>query len=240
MEHEHISIYCSKCGYAHKVVLYCGDRLCEECKKRNYPRLLSRYQKPISSISQGHLSQITLTYHNFSYLTSSQVKSIQKDFKTLTHTQFWKDRIRGGLAVIECKHESDSAGWNLHLHILVDASFIPQSHLSSIWKKITGHSYIVDVRQEHNAKSSFSHLIKYFLKSPIIRGSNEQGLKDSYNQSFFRCRNIIAFGTLYNSIDEGVDSYRYQCPKCGNKGWISEYEIERMSRAEVGSFSPYG
>ena len=132
MENSHgfIYRYCAGCGFKIVVHLNCGDRLCPACKEANYYRLLRHYSGLIKKIPFLRLTQITLTYRNFSFLTKERVSNLGRDLKTLRRSKLFASSVKGGMAVIECKHVSDSAGWNLHVHLLVDAGFISQRELS--------------------------------------------------------------------------------------------------------------
>lgn len=221
--HTYRTIYCTKCGFTHRVRLYCGDRLCRVCKEKNYFALLRRYLPLIKKTSPFRLKQITLTYRNFPYLANREVRHLVADFRQLRKTDFWRSRVRGGLAVIECKHRNDKVGWNIHIHILVDSLFISVRQLSSVWFNITKHSYIVDVRSEGNSKRSVYHLLKYFLKVPVIKGCDVEALKLDFNNAFFRSRNLITFGSLYNT--EKKSAYNFVCPRCGNTEWLLDFEV---------------
>jgi len=222
-DHQYITIYCRRCGFQHKFPLYCGSRLCPVCKKRNYLRLLAKYVPLITSVKKYRLTQITLTYKNFKYLTSSKVARVSKDIKKMRRLSVFRD-VRGGLAVIECKHVSDEAGWNLHVHMLVDSRYIPQAQLRSDWLRVSQGSYIVDIRREKiSSYNSARHLFKYFLKCPVIRGLDEDSLKGDFNIAFRGSRNVIAFGSFYNAVLP--DEYRFKCPSCGSFDWLSEYEM---------------
>lgn len=224
-EHKIINRYCLECGWFYPVRLYCGDRLCSECKKNNYYRLLDYYLPLIKKIPSRRLSQMTLTYRNFSFLNTNQVLSIGKDFKRLRDSNLFRSKVKGGLSVIEIKHASDSAGWNLHIHALLDSSFVSQSELSKVWFGITGHSYIVDIRQEENSSHAIKHLLKYFLKTPVILGANESVLRNDFNRAFKRSRNVVSFGSLYNVVKEDKLPYRFKCPVCGSTEWINEFQL---------------
>jgi hypothetical protein len=230
--HIYKTIFCANCGYAHRVRLNCGDRLCPLCKKPNYYRLLHKYIPVISKISSSKLQQITLTHRNFLYLTKSKVDLIVSDLKKLRKTDLFKNQVRGGLAVVETKHVNDRVGWNLHIHILVDADFIPQKQLSKVWLGITGNAFIVDIRNTGNRpKSSIYHLLKYFLKTPVIRGADESQLKIDFNNAFRGSRNVITFGSLYNVYDKDqAEEYHFKCPVCHHTDWLMDFELFTLER----------
>lgn len=224
--HNHIAMYCSDCGYKTIRLLNCGDRLCPVCKEDNYKRLLVMYSPIIKKVPFHRLSQITLTHKNQKYLTRSSVRSILSDFNKLRRSSFFKRYVKGGLAVVECKHRSDFSGWNLHIHILVDSSFIPQKSLSRLWHSITGHSYIVDVRKEEKSSSAIFHLLKYFNKVPIIQGFDVSSLEKDFNDAFRGIRTVISFGSFY--LNE--KKYLPKCPKCGCDKWITEFDLNKKEK----------
>lgn len=226
--HTYKTIYCTGCGYSHRVRLYCGDRLCGVCKEKNYYRLLRHYLPVIRKISPYRLQQITLTHKNFFNLTKSRVRAIVRDLIRLRKTDFFKKRVKGGLAVVECKHKNDRVGWNIHIHILVDSLFIPVRELSTVWYSITKHSFIVDVRNEGNSQKSVYHLLKYFLKVPIIQGIDIESLKLDFNNAFFGSRNLISFGSLYNQSDDEFP-YHFVCPRCQGTDWVLDNELFNLS-----------
>lgn len=220
--HKYIYRYCAVCGYPAPVRLYCGDRLCPLCKQPHYYRLIRRYVPVIKGIPAYRLSQLTLTFTNFAFLTKSKVRYAESCVRRLRQTRWFKEKCNGGLAVYEVKHVSDEKGWNLHCHILINSSYIPKKELSEIWRSITGDSFIVDVRKEENNKRAVFHLLKYFLKNPVIQGNDVSELKRQYNSAFFGSRNIVSFGSLYNS---GKDDYQMECPVCKSKDFIEEYKL---------------
>jgi len=225
--HNFVSVYCRNCGHSHSFPAYCGDRLCPICKERNYYRLLNCYSEKIKKIPKYRCSQITLTYRNFKFLNSSVVSRVSGDLRKLRNARSFKNCVSGGLAVIECKHESDLKGWNLHVHVLVNARFLAHEELKKLWSTIVPGSFIVDIRKEENSIRAVRHLLKYFLKTPIIRGSDSPGLKSNYNEAFYRVRNIISFGSFY--VKESKIPYRFKCPNCGESQWLTEFALRSLS-----------
>jgi len=230
--HTYRNITCGDCGLVYKVPLNCGDRLCPICKKPNYYRLLRLYLPVIRKIKTSNLKLITLTHCNFKYLTRSSVRQIASDYRQLRETAFWNKSVKGSLAVVECKHKNDKVGWNIHIHILVDSSFIPVGRLSKVWASITGHSYIVDIRRGRSNRNSVFHLLKYFLKTPVIQGNNIIQLRQDYNDAFRRSRTLITSGSLYNVIAEDI-VYHFSCPKCGGQNWLFDWDLFTLEKNAV-------
>lgn len=229
VKHKVGTLFCKRCGdSSYTFEFYCGDRLCESCKEANYSRLLYRYLPAIKKIKPFRLSQITLTFRNVKELTKSTIEKCKEDLLSLRKTKLWLSAVRGGLAVFECKHKSDKTGWNIHIHILVDAGFINYRELSSAWLKITGRSFIVDIRSEGNSVGSIYHLLKYFLKAPVIKGADVNSLELDYNSAFSKFRNLITFGTLFK-IKPSKLRFDFVCPECGCTEWVNDFELIKWS-----------
>ncbi len=173
--------------------------------------------------SMTHPKLLTLTLVNKNYLSREDVSGLRRSFSKLMRRKFYKNRILGGLYVIEITNKG--RGWNIHLHALIDTlpgnqGFLPQSQISKDWLDITKDSWIVDVRTADNPRKGLSYLLKYFIKPPNINGKNS-----IYNDVLKRSRLIQTFGSLYGSRPEKLIM---TCEKCGGIYWMSEYEQNRI------------
>lgn len=52
-----------------------------------------------------------------------------------------------------------------HIHMVLDSNYIPQRKISTIWKAVTGDSYIVDVRAVRGKRGAARYLAKYLTKA---------------------------------------------------------------------------
>jgi hypothetical protein len=85
-------------------------------------------------------------------------------FRTLRATKFWKQRVKGGCAFIEVKYSVANGAWNVHLHAIVHGTYIPKHDLSATWHRITGDSYIVDIRSIEHEEKIAQYVTKYVSK----------------------------------------------------------------------------
>jgi hypothetical protein len=77
------------------------------------------------------------------------------------------DSIEGAVWSYEIKRGSNSGQWHPHLHMIALAEHQPQqAWLSDVWHKITGDSFIVDVRpiSQEDPISGFMEVFKYAVK----------------------------------------------------------------------------
>lgn len=220
--HKIVNLFCSKCGYFYPVTMRCGDRTCPECRLKDYYRLLGSYRSFL--MSKQRLRLITLTLRGRPLvLTKSRLNRLRKCFLTLIHQKFYKSVLTGGFYSIEAKksYKNNPAGWNVHIHILAEGGFINQKRLSNDWFKITGDSYIVDIRSAFSGVGGFKYVLKYLTKSPMTLNCDVE-----YNSAFAGSRLVSVFGNWYGKIP--LLKEKVICPKCGNKFWLSEWDLRRL------------
>lgn len=70
--------------------------------------------------------------------------------------KFRHQAVAGGVSAIETTYNAASDTWNVHLHVLVDAPYIPQAELADTWAAVVPASWrqdraslVVDVRPVH-------------------------------------------------------------------------------------------
>ena len=109
-----------------------------------------------------------------------------------------KDFIRGGVYKIELTQNlKDRKKYNLHLHVLCEAGFLPQSFISYIWHNVLSKPFqgknilsrgIVDIQSVGDTESDIINTYDYLIKPvPEIRNGN-----------FKNTRLLSKFGTWYN------------------------------------------
>ena len=211
-KHKIVTLYCANCGYSYKTSLKCSDRTCMICREKQYHRLLLSYRQFLSSRSNLRLLTLTLSGRQ-NILPRTRITRIRAHFKSLFRQPYYRSHLLGGFYSIEAK--KTDIGWNVHIHILYQGDFIVHSKLKSDWYKITGDSYIVDIRKVYSSLIAFKYILKYLTKSP-----NCSSYEDTwrYNHIFRGVRLLSAFGTWYKSSKPS--KLALICPKCGSDSWI--------------------
>ena len=220
LDHRVISLYCFNCGYKHVIQLRCGRRSCPVCRKSHYSRLLRGYLELAKIMRAPKL--LTLTTTPKETLTSDRLRELRRAFQRLLHRKYFRDRIRGGLYVIEVKR--GAMGWNLHLHALIDAAYLEQAIVSAVWRELTGDSYVVDVRQAHAPAGGLRYILKYLLKPPALNGQEAV-----YDCALKATRLVQTFGTAYRAR---LEKRPLTCPACGSRDWLSEFGLRWLSDSE--------
>jgi hypothetical protein len=204
--------------------------LCPLCAIRRGSKSLAayveRYQYLLSENSNLKASLITLTVKNgedlferYDHLNRSKKRLIDnrrdalKKGRGRTVTRFWK----GYVGTIEVTNKGN--GWHPHTHLIVlhDESMNHRKHqecLSEEWKRITGDSYIVDVRPLQNPSdpaSDFVEVFKYALKF-----SDLNPRENLHAALVLKGRRLLYSGGLFRGIkipdeltDESIEDLPY-------------------------------
>ena len=218
--HEVLTLFCASCGHKHVVKLRCGDRTCPVCREKDFWRMFKGYLESVEAIKRPKL--LTLTLRNVSTLTRVYIRGLRKSFTKLMHRKWYKERVRGGLQTIEIVNKGN--GWHVHMHVLLDADYLPQRKIAKDWLEITGDSFVVDIREAGTVKEGLKYCLKYLSKAPVLSGHEEE-----YRDAVKGLRLVQPFGSLYGELVMHLPSV--PCPECGSVRWIVwEFELEPQFR----------
>jgi len=202
-------------------MLRCGDRTCGRCRGKDFYRLCHAYRKPLGKMKSPKL--VTLTLPNVADLTKVVVQRLRAAATRLFRRKRWASRIRGGIYSIEAVNKG--RGWHVHVHMVVDADYLPHRELSEDWRKVTGDAFIVDVRRAWSPQEALKYILKYLLKPPQILDGQEA----VYNEVLKGIRLVQPFGSFYREIKQ--EKPPVVCPECGCTGWITKFELSRYRGA---------
>lgn len=139
----------------------CHDRFCLPCAK---DRSNSIALNVLDKIVGKQVRFLTLTLKATDAPLADQLDHLYDAFQTLRRRAFWKRRVTGGVAFLECKWIARTAHWHPHFHILIQGKFIPYQRLKSLWYEITGDSYIIDIRLVRDSRHASGYVTKYASK----------------------------------------------------------------------------
>ncbi|KKL06241.1 hypothetical protein LCGC14_2597990, partial [marine sediment metagenome] len=139
----------------------CRDRFCVPCSIDRSRCLATNVLK---TLGKRPARFVTLTLRQTDAHLRDILDRLYDSFRKLRARSFWKHRVKGGCAFIEIKYNAANDAWNVHLHAIVHGRFIPKRDLSAEWYKITGDSFIVDVRAIENEEKIARYVVKYCSK----------------------------------------------------------------------------
>jgi hypothetical protein len=141
---------------------YCHSRHCRPCSRAKGTRLALNLRARLAERPRGRYRFVTLTLVNSHKDLGGEIARLYAAFKQLRTRQIWKSQ-RGGCFILEVKWTQER-GWHPHLHIITEGDWIPQNELSQEWYKVTGDSYIVDVRPLSTTYDPADYVAKYVTK----------------------------------------------------------------------------
>lgn len=128
---------------------------------------------------------------------------------TGTIADFRKFRGAGYLASLELGSNANM----IHAHAIVYGPYIPQKKLSQSWLKLTGDSFIVDIRAVRSPKKAARYVLKYISKPPQTDSLYQVA---SYATAIKGTRRIRTGGIFFNRIRKKItEPLKNDCPYCG-------------------------
>lgn len=121
----------------------------------------------------------------------------------------WREfRGAGYLASLEL----GTKGNMIHAHAIVYGPYIAQKKLSESWRKMTGDSFIVDIRAIRSPQKAARYVLKYISKPP--QTDSLKAVAD-YAAIIKGTRRIRTGGIFYNRIKKQIiESVKMVCPYC--------------------------
>lgn len=140
----------------------CHDRFCMPCS-RERSRVIAT--NVLEQIGDRQARFITLTLKSTSEPLTVLLARLTDSFTRLRRTKLWRNKVVGGVAFIEVTWACRSASWHPHFHCLVQGRYLPRKELSQAWHKITGDSYITDIRFARDNSHVTHYITKYATKT---------------------------------------------------------------------------
>lgn len=169
----------------------CRDRFCVPCSIDRSRCLATNVLK---TLGKRPARFVTLTLRQTDAHLRDILDRLYDSFRKLRARSFWKRRVKGGCAFIEIKYSAANDAWNVHLHVIVHGRFIPKRDLSREWCKITGDSFIVDVRLIENEEKIARYVVKYCSKPCNDTFLNRKEFLDTVIRTMVGRRLCLTFG----------------------------------------------
>jgi hypothetical protein len=141
---------------------YCHCRHCEPCARSKANKIAANLRDRLRDAKKNQYRLITLTLKHSDAPLQDQVKRLYACFKRLRHTKAWKSSQDGGAFMLEVKY--NNTGWHPHIHAVVEGGYLDKFQLSSLWHKVTGDSFIVDLRRLDRTQDAAAYVCKYITK----------------------------------------------------------------------------
>jgi len=104
---------------------------------------------------------VTFTLRHSSAELNWQISCEYNAFRNLRLNPDFKKYVQGGIWFFHIKKSETDYQWHNHLHCLFDSYYYPQNELKKAWSKVTGGSYIVDIRPIRSPKKAANDAARY-------------------------------------------------------------------------------
>lgn len=205
---------CSHCGKTWWITDRCKLRVCPLCsykvaqERADFLKAMTRHMQ--------HPKMLTLTMARWTEDPGDGIDHLRAAFNMLRRHKVFKPVI-GGAYNIELKPKDN--GWHIHMHVMIDAPFMPRQKLYTAWKFILHQSFTeVDIRSASDDKAK-EYICKDASKS-VSYDLNPHNIVAWYEATKGK-RLFATFGKWYNAKIEDLDAEHAPfkapsvCPFCG-------------------------
>lgn len=180
----------------------CRDRLCPLCATRRGAQASIRTEKLVKSMNAPRFMTLTLAHRDANL--DDELSRLHAGLKTLRATKLWSKKVRGGVFGFEVTFNAQRSQWHVHVHAIYDGSYFPQSVLKDVWHKITGDSFIVDVRTVPDRRSAANYIAKYVAKPVEVERWPESAVRE-YAAAMKGRRLLQTFGSAHKAVIDDDD-----------------------------------
>lgn len=185
---------------------HCRHRMCPTCSRLRSIESARRVASLVSSMNSPRF--VTLTLKATDAPLSDQIDRLLSCFRQLRRLVTWTGCVVGGVATIECTWNRATGTWHPHVHAIVDGRYLPQPALKAAWLKVTGDSFIVDVRKVNDARQAARYIAAYACKHGQVGSWPPDRIRE-YAAAMHGRRMVQTFGKSHGvKVDPAPDSER--------------------------------
>jgi len=140
---------------------HCHSRWCVPCSRERGNRIVTNLKVQLHT---SRVRFLTLTLKHSDTPLKDQIDRIYSSFRALRRARIWRVGVTGGCAVLEIKHSHHDNLWHVHLHCLIQGHYMRRQDLSAEWLRVTGDSYIIDIRDCKTPEIASRYVCKYITK----------------------------------------------------------------------------
>lgn len=111
---------------------------------------------------------LTVTIRHSQKPLEEQIQFLYKSFAKFRNRKFLKSKIHGGVWFFQITYNQKRKEWHPHIHALLDAEYLDQIELVSLWRKITQTSEIVHIRAVHDPEKTLAHNARYAARPSAL------------------------------------------------------------------------
>jgi len=168
-ETHHIRVMSSRCK-----LRWCP--ICRDVSRMIVTRAVDEWLKV-----QRYPKMITFTLLHSDNPLEQQISRLYDCFRQIRRRALFTRSVTGGVWFFQLKLNLRDNTWHPHIHCLVAGNFIAHNRLKSLWHKITGDSYVVDIRAVKDLDNASTEVARYATSpADITRMSIDQAIDVFY------------------------------------------------------------
>ena len=156
----------------------CNLRWCPLCAGAKANRIRGNTGQWLSG--EKYPKFLTLTLKHNSAPLSEQLDRLYAAFKNLRRIKLWKDRVNGGIWFFQVTKSKQDGFWHPHLHIVISGGYVSKSKLKTAWEKITGDSFIIDIKLIRDHKKVADYVARYSSRPCTLKNRPLDELKELF------------------------------------------------------------
>lgn len=185
----------------------CKLRWCPVCSKAKAYRISRALLEKLNVNTELRLLTLTLKHNETSLISSSD--RIYKCFQRLRKTAKFKKFVKGGVWFYQLTWSKRTLSWHPHVHCVITGKYFKQSDIKALWQKVTGDSYVVDIRFAQKKSKVVSYVSRYVSRPVALIDTPAFEYVNLYES--FKSRKLCgSWGTL-----RGVDLRGIKKPVAG-------------------------
>lgn len=174
----------------------CRDRCCPRCATARGKRVADRIAQMVQRMNAPRF--LTLTIQTDGLSLEDAISKLMESFRRLRRRPEWREKVIGGVYVVEVTRGQSGDRWHPHLHCIVDGYFWLQQTISKLWLAITGDSSIVHIEAIVDRGKTANYIGRYIGKPT---GWEEWGYPElsEFARAMQGKRLVHTFGSLHNA-----------------------------------------
>lgn len=234
----------SHCGCKNKIIdltYHCSLRTCSGCSKIRKRKISRKYFPFLQNLYQNKkyfLYFLTISPKNYKNIKEG-LKHIKKSFSKFLRHKYLKDRVKGGLYVIESKGKEGN--WNIHIHAIIYGRWIDNkvrkekdSKLVRLFRQSSKTEVNIHITRQNSVRFTLNYMLKYI-------SANKNNFKTSLDMAKYimatrKKRLIHTFGEFYNIK---IKKSKCICYKCNQEiEYIIDLEVVLYVEEKMNELKP--
>ncbi|MCJ7777327.1 MAG: protein rep, partial [Sedimentisphaerales bacterium] len=146
-------------GYVRVLAQSCHLRFCPICNRAR--EKLIRHNVADWLEKKAYPKFLTLTLKHSEDDLRTQIDKLYQCFRSLRRLKLIKKRVVSGIWFFQITRGQHGTEWHPHLHCILTGGYLPKRVLQQDWMRITGESFMVDIRLIHDLESAACEVARY-------------------------------------------------------------------------------